>query len=73
MKTIEFRGKTIEYDEKCTKSYRWQKLAARGDMGAIERLFNGRDEEIGDLFDDDADAMAELVTAITQEMKEAKN
>ena len=73
MRKIKFRGMEFEYNERCTKSYKWQKLASRGDMGAIERLFNGHDEDVADLFEDDADAMAELVTAITQEMKEAKN
>lgn len=73
MATIDFRGVTVEYDEKCAKSYRWQKLINRNDIGAIEMLFFGRDEEVADLFDDDSDVMQELVLACINDSRSAKN
>lgn len=48
MRTIEFKGITVEYDERCVKSYRWQKAMNSGDpqrsTKAVSRLFCGRDE-----------------------------
>lgn len=48
MRTIEFRGVAVEYDERCIKSYRWQKAMNGGDSEkstkAISRLFAGKDE-----------------------------
>lgn len=48
MREIEFNGVTVAYDERCVKSYRWQKAASSGDvgrtMGAMERLLFGKDE-----------------------------
>lgn len=73
MATIEFRGKTVEYDESCGKSYKWQKRIIRNDIGAIEMLFFGRDEEVAGMFDDDADVMQELVVACVEASKQAKN
>lgn len=73
MATIEFRGMTVEYDEKCAKSYKWQKLINRNDISAIEKLFLGRDEEVADMFDDDADTMQELVLACIEDSRAAKN
>ena len=74
MASIEFRGKTVEYDETCPKSYRWQKLVNRNDIRAIEDLFLGKDEEVAQLFGDDADVMQELVLAIIQNTsQQAKN
>lgn len=73
MATIEFRGETVEYDEKCAKSYKWQKLISRNDISAIELLFFGHDEDVAALFDDDSDAMQELVLACITASKQAKN
>jgi hypothetical protein len=77
MRTIEFRGKKVEYDEKCLKSWKWQKCMASGDLSrgidAISRLLNGRDEEYADLFDDDAEAMQALVIACLEDSNTAKN
>ena len=74
MASIEFRGKTVEYDEKCPKSYRWQKMVTRSDMRAIEDLFLGKDEEVAQLFGDDADVMQELVLTIIQDSsQQSKN
>lgn len=73
MATIEFRGTTVEYDEKCPKSYKWQKLINRNDISAIEKLFLGRDEEVAEMFDDDSDTMQELVLACIEDSRAAKN
>lgn len=73
MATIEFRGTDVEYDEKCAKSYKWQKLISRNDITAIEMLFFGHDEEVADTFGDDSDVMQELVLACITASKQAKN
>lgn len=77
MLTIEFRGKTVEYDEKCLKSWKWQKALASGDeargIAAIERLFLGRDEEVADMFGDDIEVMGELIGAISNKGRAGKN
>ena len=48
MRTIDFKGTSVQYEEKCVMSYRWQKALNSGDeargLKAIERLFCGRDE-----------------------------
>lgn len=48
MRSIEFNGITVEYDERCIKSYRWQKAMNSGDSErstkAVARLFDGKDE-----------------------------
>lgn len=48
MRTIKFRGVDVEYDERCIKSYRWQKAMNSGDAErstrAVSRLFAGKDE-----------------------------
>ena len=52
MRTIEFEGKEYEYDDRCVMSWKWQKAINSNDstrvMGAVERLFAGRDEEYAD-------------------------
>lgn len=73
MATIDFRGVTVEYDDKCPKSYKWQKLINRNDISAIEKLFLGRDEEVAEMFDDDSDTMQELVLACIEDSRAAKN
>ena len=77
MRTIEFRGMTFEYDDRCTKSYKWQKKALSGDSGralvAIEDLFAGRDEEYAEMLGDDAEAMQELIAAVVADTNESKN
>ena len=86
MRTIEFRGIEVEYDERCTKSWKWQKAVASGDMPriikAVERLLCGRDEEYADLLsgnddpdspDESADAMQELIGACIADLSKAKN
>ena len=86
MRTIEFNGIKVTYDERCTLSWKWQKAVASGDPArgthAIEQLLCGRDEEYADLLcgNDDADgldtsanAMQELVAACVADMAAAKN
>ena len=56
MRTIEFRGIEVTYDERCTLSWKWQKAVASQDpkrsIGAVEALLCGRDEEYADLLCD---------------------
>ena len=77
MKTIEFHGVTVEYDETCIKSWKWQKAIAAGDdkksVAAIERLFLGKDEEVAELLGDDIEVMGELIKEITETTRSAKN
>lgn len=86
MRSIEFRGITVEYDERCTKSWKWQKAIASGNtergIRAIERLLCGRDEEYADMLcsnddpeelDSSADVMQELLAACVADLNEAKN
>lgn len=48
MRTIEFNGVSVDYDERCIRSYRWNKAIGSGDQArsskAVERLFCGKDE-----------------------------
>lgn len=85
MRTIEFEGVKVGYDERCIMSYKWQKAANSGDnartMDAIERLFMGRDEEYadalsdsGDEMDNAMDKMGQLMRAVVEDMgRVAKN
>ena len=73
MATIDFRGVTVEYDDKCPTSYKWKKLINRNDISAIEKLFLGRDEEVAEMFGDDSDTMQELVLACIEDSRAAKN
>ncbi len=77
MKTLEFRGVTVEYDETCIKSWKWHKALASGDeariIKGIERLFCGKDEEVADALGDDFDVMGELIAEVTKASRAAKN
>ena len=86
MRTIEFQGVTVEYDERCIMSYKWQKAANSGDSArstrAVERLFAGRDEEYADALSDSGDdemdnsmdKMGQLLQAVMEDMgRVAKN
>lgn len=81
MRTIEHKGIKVEYDERCTLSYKWQKAMNSQDPGkttrALERLFCGRDEEYADQLcgnsdpddlDTSMDAMTELLAAVLEDM-----
>lgn len=87
MRTIEFKGHEIAYDERCLKSYKWQKAMNSGDSQrstkAVAQLFAGRDEEYADLIcgndnpdelDTSMEAMGELLAAVLEDMGQlAKN
>lgn len=77
MRTIEFKGVKVEYDETCVKSWKWQKAVNSGDgakgVEAINRLLMGKDEEVAEQLGDDFDTMTELLGAIVTEINEAKN
>ena len=86
MRTIEFQGIEIEYDERCTKSWKWQKAVASGDEGraikAVEQLLCGRDEEYADALcgnedpdapDTSAQVMQDLIAACIADLNDAKN
>jgi hypothetical protein len=86
MRTIEFHGIEVTYDERCSKSWKWQKAVASQDpvrsIAAIEKLLCGRDEEYADLLcenadpeapDTAADLMQELVAACVADLNESKN
>ena len=77
MRTIEFHGIEIEYDDERTGSYIWQKKALSNDMSramsAIEDLLAGRDEEYAEQLGDSAEVMQELITAVIADVNESKN
>ena len=77
MRTIEFKGVKVDYDETCIRSWKWQKAVNSGDparsVAAIERLFAGKDEDIADALGDDIEVMGELLAAITADNTKAKN
>lgn len=78
MRTVEFEGIKVQYDETRTKSYKWQKKAMSGDpgrtMSAMEELLCGKDEEVADQLGDDADAMSRLFEAVLADIgSKAKN
>lgn len=74
MASTVFNGIEVEYDEKCVKSYKWQKRVAKGDPFALETLLLGKDEEVADQLGDDVDVMTELIQAITEDIGgKAKN
>lgn len=77
MQTIKFRGMTVKYDEKVFKSWKVQRRIAREGQMAVfdiaDELLYGKADEIAEKLDDDVDAMGELLTAIANEVAEAKN
>ena len=82
MRTTEFKGHEITYDDTVTKSWKWQKAVASGDLArsvnAIDRLLCGRSDEYADMLsgnepgtdelDASMDDMTELVQAIMEEL-----
>lgn len=77
MRTIEFKGVKVQYDEKVLYSWKWQKKLASGNpgagMAAVEELLMGKDEEIADALGDNIETMGELVAAISEANDKAKN
>lgn len=72
MRTIEFEGAEFDYDERCVKSWKWQKALSSNDstrvIGAVERLFTGRDEEYADVLcgNDDPDGLDTSFEKLTE-------
>ena len=77
MKTIEYKGVEVQYDDTCLGSWKWLKAVASGDtarvIGAIETLFCGKDEEVAEHLGGGFAEMTELVAAITAGNQQAKN
>ena len=75
MRSIEFKGVNVEYDENVLKSYKNMKKLARidtnpaGAFDIFEALYLGRDEEYADAFADDDQAMGELFKAVVADAK----
>lgn len=73
---IQFEGHTIKYDSKAVHSWKWQKVLAKGGSGAydaVDAILCGKSDEVAELFEDDADKMMQLLTAIGSVSKESKN
>lgn len=77
MRTIEFKGVKVQYDEKLPHSWKWQKKLASGNsaagIAAIEELLLGKDEEVADALGGEMETMGELVAAIVDANDKAKN
>lgn len=77
MRTIEFQGVEVQYDETRLHSWKWQKALASGDesrgIKAVEELLLGKDEEVADALGDDIETMGLLIAAISEENGKAKN
>lgn len=77
MRTIEFNGVKVDYDESILNSWKWQKRLSSGNpaagVAAVEELLLGKDDEVADAIGDDVTTMAELVSAIMEANGKAKN
>lgn len=77
MRKIKFNGVAVEYDERCLRSWKWQKELAVGTdvkrFEAIEALLLGKDVEVAEQIGDDMEAMGELIAAIVEDNDKAKN
>ena len=79
MKTIEFRGYEIEYNEKVFKSWKFQRQYASLEgpaqmFATYDAVLDGKADEVAELLGDDVDAMGDLLAAITADIDgEAKN
>lgn len=71
-----FEGHTIQYDYKALHSWSIQKKLAFGGAGAYEAvdiILCGKSDEVAAIFDDDADKMLEVITALGAISGDAKN
>lgn len=62
-----FEGQTISYDAKALHSWSVQKKLAAGGAGgyeAVDAILCGKSDDVAAQFDDDADKMIELLTAL---------
>ena len=78
LRTIEYQGVTIEYDETCPRKWSWQRAIASGDdnriFNAFDRLLGGKADEIAmEYFDDDVETMKGLIAEVLKTDTNAKN
>lgn len=77
MRTIEFNGIEVEYDEKCNLSWKWQRAVSSGDGArlarAIDRLLLGKSDEVAmrlsgveDGGDDDLDVLDDAMQPMVE-------
>lgn len=76
IKSTQFKGVTVEYDDAKLKSWSFMKrlATAQGQFGAMDELFNGKADEIASQLNDSFEAMMELMGHLaTIEGNTAKN
>ena len=79
MRTIEFNGVQIEYDETVLKSYSNTKRLARAKedpanvFDVFEKLYLGKDEEIAEALGGTEEVMGQLFKAVTADASKADN
>lgn len=77
MRTIEFNGVEVEYDERCNLSWKWQRAVSSGDGArlarAIDRLLLGKSDEVAmrlsgveDGGDDDLDVLDDAMQPMVE-------
>ena len=77
MRTIEFNGIEVEYDERCNLSWKWQRAVSSGDGArlarAIDRLLLGKSDEVAmrlsgveDGGDDDLDVLDDAMQPMVE-------
>lgn len=74
-KTIEYLGHEFEYDDSCTRSWRWQKRMSSPDRGAqlraLTQLLCGRDEYYAYVLGTDDPISYEEYEALTDDERDA--
>lgn len=73
MKSLQFEGKTIKYDERAPKSWRVQRALACGEQkpvefyDAIDAIFGGpgKSDEVADMFDGESEKVMEILDRIS--------
>ena len=78
MKSSDYKGTTVEYDESRLTSWRWQRAVASGDTSrafeAFDELLGGRSDAVAEELGDSIDAMQDLILQIMgAEKANAKN
>lgn len=78
MKTIEFEGKKIKYDQAALG--KWSVVRGLSSpqsdadfYAAVDKLFGGKTEEVAAALDDSIDSISSCVRAIFDKENEAKN
>lgn len=73
MKTLQYKDKTITYDERAPKRWSVQRALAEGETdpaafyGAIDAIFGGpgKSNEVAEMFDDEAEAVMEILDRVS--------